>query len=331
MIYFIGGTKFREFKYFEILNKLREKNPNISESFFDAELKEDENFSEKLMTNSIFSSQELVVLKRAQKIKKFETFLKNIANLDIINKQIIIDYEKEDGKLNAELKKALDKLEKDKKIKNFLFLKDEDIEIQNYVMLELKINKKNASSLLEMIGTNPFKVKNEIEKIKIFLDGEKFDLKKLSNIISIEKEYKIYEITKEILSNRINKVMKYLEQTKEYMGVLYSLYNELEVLYKIKILKKEGKQFSSNYNTFKIQFEKVKEAFKINNRIPNSYAIFKKLELEKNYSLESLKKLVYRSWEIENSIKTGKIEMSAGVERLIMQISSLYKIDCIIK
>ena len=331
MIYFIGGTKFREFKYFEILNKLREKNPNISESFFDAELKEDENFLEKLMTNSIFSSQELVVLKRVQKIKKFETFLKNIANLDIINKQIIIDYEKEDGKLNAELKKVLDKLEKDKKIKNFLFLKDEDIEIQNYVMLELKINKKNASSLLEMIGTNPFKVKNEIEKIKIFLDGEKFDLKKLKNIISIEKEYKIYEITKEILSNRINEVMKYLEQTKEYMGVLYSLYNELEVLYKIKILKKECKQISSNYNTFKIQFEKVKEAFKINNRIPNSYAIFKKLELEKNYSLESLKKLVYRSWEIENSIKTGKIEMSAGVERLIMQISSLYKIDCIIK
>ena len=44
MIYFIGGTKFREFKYFEILNKLREKNPNIYESFFDAELKEDDNF-----------------------------------------------------------------------------------------------------------------------------------------------------------------------------------------------------------------------------------------------------------------------------------------------
>ena len=137
--------------------------------------------------------------------------------------------------------------------------------------------------------------------------------------------------TKEILSNRINEVMKYLEQTKEYMGVLYSLYNELEVLYKIKILKKEGKQCSSNYNTFKIQFEKVKEAFKINNRIPNSYAIFKKLELEKNYSLESLKKLVYRSWEIENSIKTGKIEMRAGFETLIMHISSLYKIDCIMK
>ena len=42
--------------------------------------------------------------------------MKNIANLDIINKQIIIDYEKEDGKLNAELKKTLDKLEKDKKV-----------------------------------------------------------------------------------------------------------------------------------------------------------------------------------------------------------------------
>lgn len=325
MIYFIGGTKFREFKYFEILNKFREEKQNISESFFDAELKEDGIFLEKVSTNSIFSAKELVVLKRAQKIKKFEAFLKHIADLNIMNKQIVIDYEKEDGKLNNELKKTLDELEKDKKIKSFLFLKNEDIEIQNYIMLELKINKKEASSLLEMIGQNPFKVRNEVKKIKIFLNGEKFDLKKIKNIISLEKEYKIYEMTREILSDKANKILLYLEQTKEYMGVLYSLYSELEILYKIKMMKNDGKKFSSNYNTFKTQFEKVKEAFKVNNRIPNSYVIFKKLELEKNYSLKNLKNLVYRSWEIENNIKMGKIEMNTGVEKLIMEISSLYQ------
>ena len=37
----------------------------------------------------------------------------------------------------------------------------------------------------------------------------------------------------------------------------------------------KGRKFSKNYNTFKIEFEEIKEIFKSNNRIPNSYVIFK--------------------------------------------------------
>ena len=81
MIYFIGGKKQREFKYFEILEKIRKENVGISESFFDVDLKENEQFLEKININSIFSSQELVVLKRAEKLKNIEEILKYIANL----------------------------------------------------------------------------------------------------------------------------------------------------------------------------------------------------------------------------------------------------------
>ena len=38
MIYFIGGKKQREFKYFELLEKIRKENVGISESFFDVDL-----------------------------------------------------------------------------------------------------------------------------------------------------------------------------------------------------------------------------------------------------------------------------------------------------
>ena len=41
MIYFIGGLKHREFKYFKILERLREETPNILETVFDASLKEE--------------------------------------------------------------------------------------------------------------------------------------------------------------------------------------------------------------------------------------------------------------------------------------------------
>ena len=325
MIYFIGGKKQREFKYFEILEKIRKENAGISESFFDVDLKENEQFLEKININSIFSSQELVVLKRAEKLKNIEEILKYIANLEIVNKEIIIDYDKEDGKFGAKLKKLLDELEKNRKMKVFLFQKETEEEIRAYIVNELGINGRDLALLLEMIGNNPFKVRNEVEKIKVFLNGEKFDIEKIKNVVSVEKEYRIYEMTRNILLNNPADVMRYLEQKKEYMGILYSLYSELETMYKISSLKKRGRKFSKNYNTFKMEFEEIKEVFKSNNRIPNSYVIFKKLELEQNYTNLNLKKLVFRCWEIERDIKVGKIEIETGVNVLIMEICSLFR------
>ena len=325
MIYFIGGKKQREFKYFEILEKIRKENAGISESFFDVDLKENEQFLEKININSIFLSQELVVLKRAEKLKNIEEILKYIANLEIVNKEIIIDYDKEDGKFGAKLKKLLDELEKNRKMKVFLFQKETEEEIRAYIVNELGINGRDLALLLEMIGNNPFKVRNEVEKIKVFLNGEKFDIEKIKNVVSVEKEYRIYEMTRNILLNNPADVMRYLEQKKEYMGILYSLYSELETMYKISSLKKRGRKFSRNYNAFKMEFEEIKEVFKSNNRIPNSYVIFKKLELEQNYTNLNLKKLVFRCWEIERDIKMGKIEMETGVNMLIMEICSLFR------
>lgn len=324
MIYFIGGKKQREFKYFEILEKIRKENVGISESFFDVDLKENEQFLEKININSIFLSQELVVLKRAEKLKNIEEILKYIANLEIVNKEIIIDYDKEDGKFGAKLKKLLDELEKNRKMKVFLFQKETEEEIRAYIVNELGINGRDLALLLEMIGNNPFKVRNEVEKIKVFLNGEKFDIEKIKNVVSVEKEYQIYEMTRNILLNNPADVMRYLEQKKEYMGILYSLYSELETMYKISSLKKRGRKFSRNYNAFKMEFEEIKEVFKSNNRIPNSYVIFKKLEIEQNYTKLNLKKLVFRCWEIERDIKMGKIEMETGVNVLIMEICSLF-------
>ena len=324
MIYFIGGKKQREFKYFEILEKIRKENIGIGESFFDVDLKENEKFLEKININSIFSSQELVVLKRAEKLKNIEEILKYIANLEIVNKEIVIDYDKDDGKFGVKLKKLLDEFSKNKKMKVFLFQKETEEEIRAYVIDELEINGRDLALLLEMIGNNPFKVRNEVAKIKTFLNGEKFDIEKIKNVVSIEKEYQIYEMTRNILLNNPADVMRYLEQKKEYMGILYSLYSELETMYKISSLKKRGRKFSRNYNAFKMEFEEIKEVFKSNNRIPNSYVIFKKLELEQNYTNLNLKKLVFRCWEIERDIKMGKIEMETGVNVLIMEICSLF-------
>ncbi len=324
MIYFIGGLQNREFKYFDTLKKIREENPGITESFFDADIKEEEKFLEKISFNSIFSTEELVVLKRAEKLKDLEKTLSYITELDLNKKEIVIDYGKEDGKIPAKLNKKLESLKKEKKLEVFLFLKEDDRDIKKYIQEELEISPSEADILLEMIGKNPFKVRNEVDKIKVYLNGEKFEIGKIRNIVSIQKEYRIYEMTENIFSGKAQEVIDYLETTKEYMGILYQLYNELEIMYKLSSLKESGKSISGQYNAFKAQYEEIKEVFKSNGRIPNYYSVFKKIEKLRKYSNRNLKKLVFRCWEIEKDIKIGKMGMDTGVELLIMEIVSCY-------
>ena len=303
MIYFIGGLQNREFKYFDTIKKIRDENTGIAENFFDADIKEEEKFLEKISFNSIFSVEELVVLKRSEKLKDLEKILDYITALDLNKKEIVIDYAREDGKIPAKLNKKLESLKKEKKMEVFLFLKEDDKDIKKYIQAELGISSTEADMLLEMIGKNPFKVRNEVEKIKIYLNGEKFEISKMKNVVSVQKEYKIYEMTENI-----------------FMAILYQLYNELEIMYKLSSLKASGRNISGQYNTFKGQFEEIKEVFKSNGRIPNYYSVFKKIEKLRNYSNRNLKKLVFRCWEIEKDIKTGKIGMDTGVEMLIMEI-----------
>lgn len=324
MIYFIGGLQNREFKYFDTLKKIREENPGITESFFDADIKEEEKFLEKISFNSIFSTEELVVLKRAEKLKDLERSLSYITELDLNKKEVVIDYAREDGKIPAKLNKKLESLKKEKKMEVFLFLKEDDKDIKKYIQEELEITPSEADMLLEMIGKNPFKVRNEVDKIKVYLNGEKFEIGKIRNIVSIQKEYRIYEMTENIFSGKAQEVIDYLETTKEYMGILYQLYNELEIMYKLSSLKESGKSISGQYNAFKAQYEEIKEVFKSNGRIPNYYSVFKKIEKLRKYSNRNLKKLVFRCWEIEKDIKIGKMGMDTGVELLIMEIVSCY-------
>lgn len=324
MIYFIGGLQNREFKYFDTLKKIREENPGITESFFDADIKEEEKFLEKISFNSIFSTEELVVLRRAEKLKDLEKTLSYITELDLNKKEIVIDYGREDGKIPAKLNKKLESLKKEKKLEVFLFLKEDDRDIKKYIQEELEISPSEADILLEMIGKNPFKVRNEVDKIKVYLNGEKFEIGKIRNIVSVQKEYRIYEMTENIFSGKAQEVIDYLETTKEYMGILYQLYNELEMMYKLSSLKESGRNISNQYNAFKAQFEEIKEVFKSNGRIPNYYSVFKKIEKLRKYSNRNLKKLVFRCWEIEKDIKTGKMAMETGVELLIMEIVSCY-------
>ena len=78
-----------------------------------------------------------------------------------------------------------------------------------------------------------------------------------------------------------------------------------------------------------ISYEKWSEIWPFYDRIffaLNEFDInkaqFKKFKYLENYTLEGVNEILYNCWETETNIKTGKIGMESGVERLITFISS---------
>jgi DNA polymerase-3 subunit delta len=86
-----------------------------------------------------------------------------------------------------------------------------------YIFENLKISEKDALQLLEMIGKNPYKVKNEIEKLKNYLGDESYSISSARKIITVEKEYQIYEIIERIMTNKVGEAFEYLNDNKEHM------------------------------------------------------------------------------------------------------------------
>lgn len=320
MFYFICGAAAREFKYFELLDRIKAENPGIKEFVYDVVLKEDDKFFEKLNFNSIFGGKEILVLKRAEKLGNVEEVLNLISNVELNSKFVILDYQFEGTKKNDKLFNTLDEISKKIKVE-IIKIEEDEKNLPRYVSENLKIDNKEALKLLGLIGENPFKVKNEIEKINSFLDGEKYEFDKIKNIISIEKEYFIYECVEKTIKGEIFEVIEYLNKTKEYMGFLYSIYNEMDTLLKLSDLEDEGFRLKGDYNSFKSEYEKIKQYFYVNKRPAHPYAIFNKYKNLRKFSRKKLKRLNYKCWEIEKDIKTGKLPMDIGVETLILEVN----------
>ncbi len=317
MIYIICGDKSREFKYIEVIEEIKNINKNIIEFVFDGSIKEEEKFYDKISFNSMFSQNELIILKRAESIKDLESMFTYISKLDLNNKEIIIDLEIEESKL----KKLEILINKFKVFKSY----DKENKInKSYIISKLKINDNQSNQLLEMIGDNPYKIKNEVNKIIAYYgenDIDKLDMLKIREIVSIEKEYQLYECIDKIMKNDIFEVIEYIEISKDYMSIIYSIFNEFDILKKLYEINKEGLKLSTNYNKFKEQYEEIKSIFKINNRYPNPYSIFKKQSNLNNFSYESINKIIFKCWEYEKNIKEGKDTQENAVDSLLISIS----------
>lgn len=326
MVYFLyGDTAPLQIKYEELLNKIKNDNLNIPEKVFDASLDEISMFFDSVSTNSIFSPKELVILKRAETLKNLEEIAKSLKIYNLTQKEIIIVYEEflnDFGKAKNPINKKM--VEKFKEIADVLCFRKENERKSTifYLQKELNISEYEAEKLIELIGDDFFKLKNEVEKIKNFLDGDIFNLEKVKNIVSTTEEFNLKNLIENFLLNKNpNNLLYFLQKEKLYTSFLYSISEELILYLKLLAYIQEGiinKNIS--YKKFNDEvYEKIKNSFITEKGYSHPYTIFLKLKNIDLFSINFITKRLEKLMFLEYNIKSGSLDMDIGVEAYILE------------
>lgn len=294
MIHFIQGLSSKTIYLEALLNKLNID--NISR--FDET--NSEFFLNEINSGSLFSEPKIVLLKNAEKIKDLSQILEKLENHENTNEEIIIVYNsiKENKKINDLTKKFNNHFIFDTKInrKNFL----------EYIAKKLKIKDNEANQLLDLLEEDYYLITNELDKINNFLNGKPYSLDNIKPILSKTSKFIIFELTNDILNNR-----KINFPIKEHMGILSSLVNDFDLIYKLHVSKIKD----NNYNNFK---EIIKNLDIFNSYSP--YYVFKKQEFLNKFTKKECLDFLKLAFKTELMIKKGEIDLEVGVENFIMNI-----------
>lgn len=314
MLNVVAGDQSRELKVDNLIKEIKEKNIGIEEKYFDALLGEEELFLQQASTNSIFGGKELLVLKRGENLKKPEEFFKAIKNFDLNTKELVVSIETDEKGLN---KKTLEMVKSYGTLHEVIQVKKNGKELVEYIKTELNVNDKTALELLEMIGDNILKLKNELEKLNNYFYKKEFSLEEAKKLISVKVEYNLFEQVDKLLKGDKRGVLEYLKKEKNGQLFLFWLAQELKELLKLSLLVKEGKLiYTNNYNSFKVKFDE-------NNRYfvgKHPYRVFKTMENLKNLNIEKLRFLLEELLQTEFRIKSGYGEEAVLIDLLIFKI-----------
>ena len=325
MICFLhGDTAPLQIKYEEIIDKIKSNNPSIPEKIFDASLDEVTLFFDSISTNSIFSPKELIILKRAEDFKNLDGIAKSLKMYNLAQKEIVIVYEEflnDYGKIKNPIpKKTLDSFQEIAEI--ICFRKENEKKaIIFYIQHELNISEYEAEKFVELVGDDFFKVKNEVEKVKSFLDGDSFNLEKIKPLLSINEEYNLKNLIENFLISKNTKdLLHFVSKEKLHNNFIYGIAEELIFYLKLSSLAQDN-ILNKNISYKKFNegiFENIKMFFLTDRGYPHPYTLFLKLKnidiFDEFFLRKKLKELTY----LEYSIKSGNLDVEIGVEDYII-------------
>jgi len=269
-----------------------------------------ETLIEELNTYAFFEENKIVVAyscsflsttKKKTEILQDETLLENyINNPNPLNTLIIV----------------VDKLDERKKINKLLREKciviEKNLSIEDKIKNNLddfKMDNKTINYLINYLKNDNERIINELEKLKMYKYEEKeIFIEDINKIVVKEFDEDIFSLINCILKKDIKSAFdiynNLIFRGEEISKIVITVADQIRLIYKTKILMKEGKSKDTITNMFKIHPYRVKLAMEY------SYA----------FTFEELEKYLLSLGNIDINIKTGKASNNYGFDLFLLSI-----------
>jgi DNA polymerase-3 subunit delta len=272
-----------------------------------------ENIKNESQTVSMFDEKKLIIFKNALANLKNEDkaldFIKKLNN----SKDIIVVYEEKEADERLSLVKFL---KKEGKAQEFELLQGQGL--KNWVKNQIekygvKIDSAALEMLINYVGNDLWWMKNEIEKLASYKKGKKIEVADIELLVKPKIEPEIFKTIDAIAFNNnawsgkrqaLELLHEHLEKGDHPLYLLSMINFQFRNLLIIKDLMEKNQPFYSILKTAKM----------------HPFVVRKTYEQATKFTLQELKKIYQKIFQVDLSIKTGKTDPTTALDFLIVSI-----------
>lgn len=316
MIYFLHGEdSFRSKKKLEEMIKGYKKvhKSGFNLIYIDAKEKDFNDFYSHLKINSMFAEKKLIIIKNIFSAKNGsasgwqEEFLEKLNNIEDL-KDIVIIFEEEKPDQRLKFFKALQKKVKCQE-SDFM----QPAVLKKWISQEFEKNKTKVSEeainlLMSFIKNDLWRLSNEINKLSNYKKGGVVEKKDVELQVKPDIENDIFKTIEAVASKNKKQALsllhKHLENGDNALYLLTMFAYQFKNLLIIKDLIERGLPYQSIAKKSGLHPFVVQKTYYACNQ----------------FSLEQLKKIYQKIFQIDSDIKTGKIEPEMSLDMFIASI-----------
>ncbi len=267
------------------------------------------NALEDLDTYSFLSSKKVIIIKNVLSSLALENekkhLIKYLENPSSDN-LLIMTSDKMDAKTFSKKLKSLKTLEYQK-------LETNPVSFAKNIFDDYKISNMDLSYLAELCNNDITKLNSECEKLMMYkIDTKEIGREDITNLVVKklgDSNEILFSLAKAIMSKDKKQALKLYNDLKVYQidanSIIGLMASQMKLVSQIKVLKEK------NLNVSQIQQ---------NLNLKSSYQVKKLSEYIYSYSYNDIKTFFNRLFNLDYSIKTGKVDSSNAIELLIINL-----------
>ena len=314
IIFLYGKDDFRSLqKLKQIINAYQKTHKTgLNLKFFDCKKQDFQELKNQFYTKSMFKEKKLFIVKNAFTNPDFKQNFLKLKKEFIISKNIIVFYAKGDCAKSA----FFNFLIKNSKSQKFNPLKTQQLEKwikQQLIKYQTEIKPDALKLLIGRVGNNLWQISNEIQKLVNFKNGKIITKQDIKNLVSQKIELNIFKTIDAIAEKNKQKALFLIHQHLEKGDSALYLLSMIGFQFRNLLMVKTRSKSANN-----IRMLRMNELSKELGMHP--FVFRKSLWLSQKFSLQQLKKIYQKIFQIDLDIKTGKIQPELALDLLVAQL-----------